>query len=94
MNYNGYIYRIGNIMNQTLPHFLHKLRMSELFSVHGLCEKFPKISGIVCESGSTDLLICAKVPLAPWMKIRPSAVLLGVERIEGNEELARKTCLN
>ena len=68
----------------------HIAMMSALFSAHGLCEKLPKISGIVCESGSTDLLICAKAPLAPWMQIRPSAVLLGVERIEGNEELARK----
>lgn len=68
----------------------HIAMMSALFNAHGLCKALPKISGIISESGSTDLLICAKEPLPPWMKVRPSAVLLGVEKIEGNEELAKK----
>lgn len=68
----------------------HIAMMSVLFSAHGLCEKLPKLSGVILESASTDILICSKNPLPPWMQVRPSAVLLGVEQIEGNEELARK----
>ena len=68
----------------------HVAMMSVLFSAHGLCERLPKIVGVILESGSTDLLICAETPLPPWMQVRPSAVLLGVDRIEGNEELAEK----
>lgn len=68
----------------------HVAMMSVLFHGHGLCKALPKISGVICESGSTDLLICAKEELPAWMTVRPSAVLLGVDTIEGNEELARK----
>ena len=68
----------------------HIAMMSVLFNAHGLCKALPKISGVIAESASTDLLICAEAPLPPWMNIRPSAVLLGVDKIEGNEELARK----
>ena len=68
----------------------HIAMMSALFSAHGLYEMLPKISGVISESGSTDLLICAKEPFPSWMKVRPSAVLLGVDAIEGNEELAKK----
>lgn len=68
----------------------HIAMMSVLFSAHGLCEALPKISGVILESASTDLLICAEAPLPPWMQVRPSAVLLGVDNIEGNEELAEK----
>ena len=68
----------------------HVAMMSVLFHAHGLCKALPKISGVICESGSTDLLICAKEELPSWMSVRPSAVLLGVDTIEGNEELARK----
>ncbi|MDE6642296.1 MAG: alpha/beta hydrolase [Acetatifactor sp.] len=68
----------------------HIAMMSVLFNAHGLCNALPKIAGVICESGSTDLLICAKEELPPWMKIRPSAVLLGVDKIEGHEELAEK----
>ena len=64
--------------------------MSVLFSEHGLCEKLPKISGVILESASTDILLCAKDPLPTWFKSRPSAVLLGVDKIEGNEVLAEK----
>lgn len=67
----------------------HIAMMAALFQAHGLCP-LPRLSGVIVESGSTDLLICAQAPLPPWMKVRPSAVLLGVEQIEGNEELARK----
>lgn len=68
----------------------HIAMMSVLYSAHGFCETLPKISGVILESASTDLLICAQAPLPPWMPIRPSAVLLGVDKIEGNEELAEK----
>lgn len=68
----------------------HIAMMSVLFSAYGLCEKLPKIEGVILESGSTDLIICAKASLPPWMKIRPSAAILGVDKIEGNEELAEK----
>lgn len=68
----------------------HIAMMSVLFSKHGLCEKLPKISGVILESASTDILTCAKEPLPSWMDVRPSAVLLGVDKIEGNEEIARK----
>lgn len=68
----------------------HIAMMSALFDAHGLCGKLPELSGVIVESGSTDLLICASEPLPPWMNARPSAVLLGVDTIEGNEELARK----
>lgn len=68
----------------------HIAMMSVLFNAHGLCGALPAISGVICESGSTDLLICARGKLPPWMTIRPSAVLLGVDEIEGHEELAQK----
>ena len=64
--------------------------MAALFNAHKLCTTFKKPNGIFIESASTDLLTCAKAPLAPWMTIRPSAGLLGVDKIEGNEELARR----
>lgn len=67
----------------------HLAMMAMLFRAHGLVE-LPSMKGIILESASSDILICSKAPLPPWMSIRPSAVLLGVERIEGNEELAHK----
>ncbi len=67
----------------------HIAMMSVLFSANGLCERLPKLAGVILESGSTDILICAQEALPPWMNVRPSAVLLGVDRIEGNEELAK-----
>lgn len=68
----------------------HIAMITALYSAHGLCERLPEISGVILESASTDILICSKNPLPPWLDIRPSAVLLGVDRIEGNEALARK----
>lgn len=68
----------------------HIAMMAALLNAHGLCRPFPAVQGVICESGSTDLLVCAKAPLPPWMKKRPSADLLGVEQIEDHEELARK----
>lgn len=67
----------------------HIAMMTVLFNVHGLCGELPKLSGVILESGSTDILVCSKASLPPWMRVRPSAALLGVEAIEGNEELAR-----
>lgn len=68
----------------------HTAMMAALLSAHGLIKELPKISGVIIECGSTDILTCAKDALPPWMKVRPSTVLLGVDKIEGNEELARK----
>lgn len=68
----------------------HVAMMSVLYSAHGLCKTLPNIRGVISESGSTDILICAKEPLPPWMKVRPSTVLLGIDQIEGNEEIAEK----
>lgn len=68
----------------------HIAMMAALLNANGLCSSFPMVRGVICESGSTDLLVCAKEPIPPWMKKRPSADLLGVEQIEGNEELAQK----
>lgn len=68
----------------------HIAMMTALFSEHGLCKKIPEISGIILESASTDIMICSRNPLPPWMQVRPSAVLLGVDKIEGNEDLAKK----
>lgn len=66
----------------------HIAIMSMLFNAHGLCKPLPKLCGVISECGSTDILICAKAPLAPWLKKRPSEVLLGVQSIEGNENIA------
>jgi acetyl esterase/lipase len=68
----------------------HIVMMSVLYNAHGLCKTLPNILGVISESGSTDILTCAKEPLPPWMKVRPSTVLLGIEKIEGNEEVAEK----
>lgn len=68
----------------------HIAMMSVLFHAHGRCKPLPDIRGVICQSGSTDILICAQEPLLPWMKVRPSTVLLDVERIEGNEEIAKR----
>lgn len=67
----------------------HIAMMAALFAAHGRCS-LPPLRGVICESGSTDLLLCAREPLPPWMKVRPTAVLLGVESIEGHEEMARQ----
>jgi len=68
----------------------HVAMMSVLYNAHGLCKTLPNIRGVISESGSTDILICAKELLPPWMKARPSTVLLGIEQIEGNEEITEK----
>ncbi|MDO5519018.1 MAG: alpha/beta hydrolase [bacterium] len=68
----------------------HIAIMSILLNAHGLCKPLLNIRGVISESGSTDLLVCAKEALPPWMKVRPSTVLLGVDQIEDNEESAQK----
>lgn len=80
----GHMFLMGNSSGG------HVAMMTVLFSAHGLCEKIPRISGVILESASTDLLICSRNPLPPWMQARPSAVLLGVDQIEGSEDLARR----
>lgn len=68
----------------------HIAMMATLLDCHHLCRKLPNIRGVIGLCGSYDILICADEPLPPWMKVRPSTVLLGVNQIEGNEEVARK----
>lgn len=68
----------------------HVAMMSVLYNANGLCKTLPNIRGVISESGSTDILICAKEPLPPWMKVRPCTVLLGIEKIEGNEKIAER----
>ena len=68
----------------------HIAMMSVLLHAHGLCDPLPKISGVICQSGSTDLVLCANEPLPPWMTVRPSAVLLGVDDTLAHRELAAK----
>lgn len=45
----------------------HIAMMTVLLNAHGLAGCLPKIAGVICESGSTDLLICAKASLPPWI---------------------------
>lgn len=68
----------------------HIAMMSVLLHAHGLCDPLPKILGVICQSGSTDLVLCANEPLPPWMTVRPSAVLLGVDDTLAHKELAAK----
>ena len=68
----------------------HIATMAALFDAHGLCKKLPKVSGVICECGSNEILICANEELPPWMKVRPSTVLLGIDSFDGNEEIALK----
>ncbi len=67
----------------------HIAMMKALFDANGIMNSAMKISGVIVESGSTDLLICSKNPIPSWMNKRPSAELLGVDKIEGNEEVAK-----
>ena len=48
----------------------------------------PNVRGVILESASSNLLICASKPLPPCMSVRPAAVLLGVDSIENNKEIA------
>lgn len=66
----------------------HIAMMSMLFNANGLCEPFESARGVICECGSTDISVCAKAPLPPWMNKRPSAILLGVDSIEENQSAA------
>lgn len=68
----------------------HIAMMTALFSAHGYCQTLPNVRGVIVESGSTDILTCSQAPLPPWLSVRPSALLLGVDKIEGNEAAARK----
>lgn len=42
------------------------------------------------QAAPSDLLLCQKEKLPPWMKKRPSAELLGVECIDENSEIAKQ----
>ncbi len=78
------IYLMGNSSGA------HIAMMTALLHANGAYPEMCEVKGIILESGSTDILICSKAILPPWMKVRPSAALLGVDKIEGNEELARR----
>lgn len=41
----------------------HIATMAALFDAHGLCKKLPKVSGVICECGSNEILICANEEL-------------------------------
>lgn len=43
----------------------HIAMMAVLLSAHGSCRTLPNISGVIVESGATDILTCAKDPLRP-----------------------------
>lgn len=67
----------------------HLAMMGVLYHSCGMIE-MPAVKGVILESASSDILICASEPLPPWMSVRPSTVLLGVESIEDNKEIAYK----
>lgn len=67
----------------------HVAMISTLFAANGLVDLLP-IRATILQCASTDIRICASEPLPPWFDKRPTAVLLGVDQIEVNEELARK----
>ena len=67
----------------------HLAMMAVLHNACGMIE-MPNVKGVILESASSDILICSSKPLPPWMSVRPSTVLLGVDSIEGNEEIAYK----
>ena len=67
----------------------HLAMMAVLHNACGMIE-MPNVKGVILESASSDILICANEPLPPWMSVRPSTVLLGIDSIEGNEEIAYK----
>ena len=72
----------------------HIAMMAVLLCAHGLCGRLPPISGVIGQSGAMDLTICAQAPLPPWMKVRPTAALLGLKQVEGQETALRKaSCL-
>ncbi len=67
----------------------HLAMMAVLYKACRMIE-MPNVRGVILESASSDILICSREPLPPWMSVRPSTVLLGVDSIEGNEEIAYK----
>ena len=67
----------------------HLAMMAVLHNACGMIE-MPNVKGVILESASSDILICSNEPLPPWMSVRPSTVLLGIDSIEGNEEIAYK----
>ena len=59
----------------------HLAMMAVLHNACGMIE-IPDVKGVILESASSDILICSSEPLPPWMSVRPSTVLLGVDSIE------------
>ena len=49
-----------------------------------------KISGVIAQAAPSDLVLCQKEELPPWMKKRPSAELLGVEFIDEDSDIAKQ----
>lgn len=67
----------------------HLAMMAVLYNASEMI-KIPNVKGVILESASSDILICSNASLPAWMSVRPSAVLLGVDSIDGNEEMAYK----
>ncbi len=67
----------------------HLAMMTVLYNASEMI-KIPNVKGVILESASSDILICSNASLPAWMSVRPSAVLLGVDSIDGNEEMAYK----
>lgn len=67
----------------------HLAMMAVLYNASEMI-KIPNVKGVILESASSDILICSNASLPAWMSVRPSAVLLGVDCIDGNEEMAYK----
>lgn len=70
----------------------HLAMMAVLYNACGRI-KMPDVKGVILESASSNLLICSNQPLPPGLSVRPAAVLLGVDSIENNKEIAyRASC--
>lgn len=49
-----------------------------------------EIRGVIAQAAPSDLILCRKEELPPWMEKRPSAELLGVDDFDENLELAKQ----
>jgi Esterase/lipase len=49
-----------------------------------------EIRGVIAQAAPSDLLLCQKEQLPPWMKKRPTAELLGVEDVKEHSMLAKQ----
>lgn len=49
-----------------------------------------EIKGVIAQAAPSDLILCHKEELPPWMEKRPTAELLGVDDFDENSELAKQ----